>query len=102
MILLDTDVMIDMLRAYAPALVSVHSPQIDDSHRIEFSRGEAVAVHCPTLGRCLIMGEVNMNLHQGPFAVGMLDVDARTGAIFNPGACCRAGICPPAYAPNPK
>ena len=44
--------MIDMLRAYAPALGSVHSPQIDDSHRIEFCKGEAVAVHCPTLGRC--------------------------------------------------
>ena len=32
--------MIDMLHAYAPALGSVHSPQIDDSHRIEFCKGE--------------------------------------------------------------
>ena len=29
---------------------------IDDGHSIEFTKGEAVAVHCPTLGRCLIVG----------------------------------------------
>jgi hypothetical protein len=27
---------------------------VDDGHRIEFTAGHAVAVHCPTLGRCLI------------------------------------------------
>jgi hypothetical protein len=29
---------------------------VEDGHRIEFAKGEAVAVHCPTLGRCLIVG----------------------------------------------
>jgi hypothetical protein len=29
---------------------------IDDGHRIEFTAGQAVAVHCPTLGRCPIVG----------------------------------------------
>ncbi len=28
---------------------------VEDGHRIEFTKGEAVAVHCPTLGRCLIV-----------------------------------------------
>ena len=29
---------------------------VEDGHRIEFTKGEAVAVHCPALGRCLIVG----------------------------------------------
>ena len=28
---------------------------VEDGHRIEFTAGEAVAVHCPTLGRCPIV-----------------------------------------------
>ena len=28
----------------------------DDGHSIEFAKGKAVAVHCPTLGRCPIVG----------------------------------------------
>jgi len=27
---------------------------VDDDHPIEFTAGQAVAVHCPTLGRCPI------------------------------------------------
>jgi len=27
----------------------------EDGHSIEFTAGEAVAVHCPTLGRCQIV-----------------------------------------------
>jgi hypothetical protein len=29
---------------------------VEDGHSIEFTADEAVAVHCPTLGRCLIVG----------------------------------------------
>jgi hypothetical protein len=29
---------------------------IDDGHRIDFTAGQAVAEHCPTLGRCPIVG----------------------------------------------
>ena len=29
---------------------------IEGGHRIEFTKGKAGAVHCPTLGRCLIVG----------------------------------------------
>jgi hypothetical protein len=38
--------------------VSQHKTQylVEDGHRIEFTVGKAVAVHCPTLGRCPITG----------------------------------------------
>jgi hypothetical protein len=29
---------------------------IDNGHRIELTAGQAVAVHCPMLGRCPIVG----------------------------------------------
>jgi hypothetical protein len=36
--------------------ISQRKPQflVEDGHRIEFSKGEAVAVHCSMLGRCPI------------------------------------------------